>query len=413
MRKAMPEQGTPWEDLKPEMEKFQAGDVDWRHGRNGLNVFYAGEDVLQVAKQAYTMYMSENALNMFAFPSLKKMEDDVVSMGLSLFNAPDGASGNVSSGGTESILLAVKSCRDRAAANGTDVVRAEIVAPYSAHPAFDKAAHLMQLKLVRTPLDPVTRLPDMAAYREAITDRTIMLVGSAPAFSSGSFDPIGDLSAIAEETGLWLHVDACVGGYLAPFVKMNGGDVPPFGFDVPGVHSMSADLHKFAYAAKGASTVLYRHKDLHRFQKTDVDDWPSGRMVTPTLAGTRPGGAIAAAWAVMHYLGVEGYRAKAREITETRERFEAGLRDLNWGVVGQPPLGLINFTTGDVDPGQIWTLMQEKGWFPGRTKDPAGLHMMFTPAHRQSVDALLADLRTSAEEARQGAGAAAGEARYS
>ena len=282
MRTKLPETGTEWSELKSTMEAMGENDVDWRHGRNGMYVFFAGEDVLSVAKEAYTMYMSENGLGPMAFPSLQKMESDVISIGLSLLNAPDDGAGSMTSGGTESIMLAVKTCRDHAAANGTDVVGAEIVAPYATHLAFDKACHHLGLKIVRIPQAGDLRA-DVAAMEAAITERTILLVGSAPAYPYGLIDPIVELGEVAERHDLWLHVDACVGGYFAPFASMNGANLDIFDFRVKAVKSISADLHKYGYCAKGASTILYRDSALFEFQKFDCDTWPAGRMVTPPV----------------------------------------------------------------------------------------------------------------------------------
>ena len=241
MRQRLPDAGTPWTDLATRMKDMASGDVDWRHGRAAVYVFDPGPDVLAVQREAYTMFMAENGLGPRAFPSLAAMERAVVDFGLGLLNAPDDADGTMTSGGSESILLAVKTARDYAAAHGMDVTRGEIVAPFSAHPAFDKAAHLMGLKLVRVPLG-ADLLPDLAAMNAAIGPRTFMMVGSAPCFPYGLIEPIAALGRIAQTHGLWLHVDSCVGGYFAPFAAMNGEDVPPFDFRVAGVMSMSADL---------------------------------------------------------------------------------------------------------------------------------------------------------------------------
>lgn len=408
MSKGMPESGTDWPTLKAQMLALGDEDVDWRHGRNGMNVFFAGEDVLQVAKEAYTLYMSENALNMMAFPSLKAMEQGVLDIGLTLLHAPDGAKGNMTSGGTESILLAVKAARNKARADGRVQDGGELVLARSAHPAFDKAAHYLGLKTIRVPVDETSLLADPAAMDAAVTDRTIMIVGSAPAFPSGCIDPIVALGDIAHRRDLWLHVDACVGGYFIPFAVMNGLEIAPFDFEVPSVSSMSADLHKYGYCAKGASTVFYRHEDLWAHQIFDFDQWPCGRMITPTLAGTRPGGAIAAAYAVLNYLGQAGYRKNADLVIKTRQRLEEAIEPLGLAVWGRPQLGLISFGADDVDIFAVWGKMFEKGWFPGLTTEPAGLHMMLTPAHDAVLDTFVADLAAAVDEVRGDGGPKSG-----
>jgi glutamate/tyrosine decarboxylase-like PLP-dependent enzyme len=208
-------------------------------------------------------------------------------------------------------------------------------------------------------------------------------------------DPIEALGDVARQRDVWLHVDACVGGYFAPFARMNGVDVPPFDFEVPAVRSMSADLHKYGYAAKGASTVLHRSEEQREHQIFEFGDWPGGHMTTPTLAGTRPGGAIAGAWAVMHYLGVEGYCEKARQVTDAREKLSEGLAELGLHPLGDPQLGLIAYRSDDLDMRAVYGQLFRKGWFTGFTTDPASIHLMLSPAHLQVVASYLEDLRAA------------------
>ncbi|MCZ6465416.1 MAG: aminotransferase class V-fold PLP-dependent enzyme, partial [Proteobacteria bacterium] len=354
MRKELPATGTDWDSLQAEMIELGKGDADWRRARTAVYVFNAGEDVLRVAKEAYALYSSENALGPAAFPSLKRMESEVLDMGLSLLNAPEGAVGNMTSGGTESILMAVKACRNQARAAGRDTAGGEILVPHSAHPAFDKAAWYLDLRVVRVPVSEALTA-DVPAMADAINERTLMLVGSAPCFPYGLIDPIGALSDLALERDVWLHVDACVGGYFTPFARMNGIPAPEFDFSIPGVRSISADLHKYGYAAKGASTVFHRSEEQRAHQIFDFSDWPAGGMTTPTAAGTRPGGAIASAWAVMHYLGIEGYRAKAKLVTDTRTKIRAAVAEIEgFETYGKPQLGLLAYGSQDVDPHAVW-----------------------------------------------------------
>ncbi len=286
-----------------------------------------------------------------------------------------------------------------------------LVLPWSAHPAFDKACLVMEIEVRRTPLKDY--LADPVAMEAAVDAATIMIVGSAPCFPYGLIDPIGALGELAQRRDLWLHVDACVGGYIAPFVRMNGGEVPPFDFEVPGVRSMSADLHKYGYCAKGASTVFFRSEDLKKHMIFEVGDWPAGRMTTPTLAGTRPGGAIAAAWAVMQTLGVAGYRAKHGQVTQAREQIEAGVQARGFTVIGRPRLGILAFTREDVDCMAILGKLYERGWVTSATSQPRGLHLMLSPVHLTVVDRYLADLdwATQAAGGQSGAGTEVGYAR--
>lgn len=412
MIKEMPKSGQDWPELKEEMIQRGSGDANWREGKTAVYVFNAGEDVARVQKEAYTLYMSENGLGPLAFPSLKQMEDEVVGMGLYLLHAPEDGAGSITSGGTDSITMAVKTARDFALANRNVKGQPNIVMPWSGHPAFDKAAKMMSLEIRRVALRD-DLLADVEAMGDAIDDNTIMLVGSAPSFPYGLIDPISELGKLAVDRNVWLHVDACVGGYIAPFVKMNGGDIPPFDFSVDGVQSMSADLHKYGFCAKGASTVLFRDAELTQYMVFDCDDWPGGRMVTPTLAGTRPGGAISAAWAVMNYLGVDGYRAKHKLVTDARETIEKGVRALGFEVLGKPQLGIMAFSHPDVDVFAVYKQMFDRGWFTALTTEPRALHLMLSPFHAEVTSTYLNDLEAAVKAVKSGSDDAVDEARYS
>jgi glutamate/tyrosine decarboxylase-like PLP-dependent enzyme len=309
--------------------------------------------------------------------------------------------------------MAVKAARDHARKVKGVAGPLNLVLPWSAHPAFDKACAMMEIEVRRIACRDL--LADPQAMAAAADGSTMMMVGSAPCFPYGLIDPIAELSEVAEARGLWLHVDACVGGFLAPFVRMNGADIAPFDFALPGVWSMSADLHKYGYAAKGASTVLFRSEALRALMTFDLRDWPGGRMVTPTLAGTRPGGATAAAWAVMNFLGVSGYRAKQARVTAAREAIETGAKALGFSVLGRPQLGLVAFRREDLDAVALWGKLRERGWFTGLTTEPRALHLMLSPFHAGMAATYLADLSWAAEHVSAAAkpAAATGEARYS
>ena len=411
MATPLPATGTDWPTLKARMAEYATGDVAWRDGKTAVYVFNAGPEVERVQKEAYTAFMSENGLGPAAFPSLARMEAEVVGFGLSLLHGPEDAVGTITSGGTDSITMALKAARDFARKEKGVVGPLNIVLPRSAHPAFDKAAAVMEIEVRRTPLNAYLADPEaMAAVCDAAT---VMIVGSAPSFPYGLIDPIAALSDLAIARDLWLHVDACVGGYIAPFVRMNGEDIPPFDFELPGVRSMSADLHKYGYCAKGASTVLFRTAALSKFMIFDFRDWPGGRMVTPTLAGTRPGGAISAAWAVMNFLGVAGYREKQGLVTATRAKIAAGAEALGFTVLGQPKIGILAFTHLDVDCQAVWGKLRERGWFTSLATEPKSLHLMLSPFHAEVADTYLTDLAWALGEVRRGDGATVGEVRYS
>jgi glutamate/tyrosine decarboxylase-like PLP-dependent enzyme len=388
---SLPETGTPWPELETQLRAAGAGDADWRGGRVPMFIHYAGEDVLDVAKQAYLMYFSENGLGLRAFGSLARFESEVVEMGLGLLHGGEHARGAMTTGGTESIFLAVKAARDKARTLRPSMGAAEIVMARSAHPAFDKATHFMDLKPVRTPLR-ADYTADPQAIEAAITDDTVMVVGSVPAFPHGVVDPIDEIAAVAQAKGVWMHVDACVGGYFAPFAQQLGVMLPNWDFAVPGVVSISADLHKYGYAAKGASTLFFRDAESFAGMGWYFDHWPRGRYFTNTLVGTRAGGAIAAAWAVMRYLGQSGYRRITERVLATRQALQAGVGELGLPAIADPKLSIVAYGSPDHDIAAIGAGLSARGWIVGNVTEPAGLHQMLNLTHERVIPQYLSDL---------------------
>jgi glutamate/tyrosine decarboxylase-like PLP-dependent enzyme len=404
MRTRFPGTGSDPEALIAEIRRRKAADADWRGGRVPLFVFKGDDTVDEVGRAAFNELFTENALGAKrAFLSLGQMEREVVDMGLDLFRAPDGATGFMTTGGTESIVMAVQTARDYARAErGDPRLRGNLVLPETAHPAFDKAARLMDLEVRRIAVTPDFRA-DPVAMAAAADAGTILIVGSAPCFPFGIVDPVADLSDLARDRGLWLHVDACVGGYLAPFVRANGRPVPEFEMHLPGVASLSADLHKFGYTPKPASTVFYRDAARARHHGFDADVWPNGRFATTTIVGTRPGGAVAGAWAVLNHLGRSGYQRLAGELMQMIDRYRAGIAAIpGLHVIGDPHLSIVAVGSEALDVFRIAELMAAKGWVPGLTQRPKGLHRMMSLLHAPSLDAYLADLATATAEVRSG-----------
>jgi sphinganine-1-phosphate aldolase len=398
---SLPKHGKSWSELDGEMDAAREGDVDWRRGRVGVYIHYAGEEVLDVAKKAYLKFFSENGLGPKAFPSLARFESDVVAMTLRLLHGGAGACGAMTTGGTESIFLAVKSARDWARVKRPAIDRPQIVLPHTAHPAFNKAANWLGLDVQRVPVGKDFRA-DAEAMATAIGPRTIMLVGSAPAYPHGVMDPVTDIAAVAQKHDLWMHVDGCVGGFIAPFAKILGEPIGDFDFAVPGVMSMSADLHKYGYTAKGASTVLYRDAEAFQFQAYSFSDWPRGVYSTQTLVGTRAGGAIAAAWAVMNFLGEDGYLAITRRILDTRKAIGAGVAKLGLEVWGSPELSIMTYGSKETDITQVADRLSTRGWFVGRLVAPPGIHLMLNMTHEPIVGEYLGDLDWALHEVRAG-----------
>lgn len=396
----IPDEGLSREAITARMEEYRQADGDAAGARLFSLVYVTRPDVLEIAKDAYTRFFSENGLNPMTFPSLARFEHEVVAMALDLLGAPDGAAGNMTSGGSESLLLAVKAARDWARANRPEVKVPQMLLPITAHPALNKAAHIVGLEVTPVPVKS-DFTADVEAARRLATDRTILVVGSAPQYPHGVVDPIPELAALARDLGALCHVDACVGGFTLPFVRKLGREVPPFDFAVPGVTSMSADLHKYGFAAKGASLVLYRARALRKHQYFVHADWPGGLFGSPGVLGTRPGGAIAAAWAVMTYLGLEGYLDLTRRALAATDRIKAGVAAIpGLRIIGDPVTSCLAIgADGDaIDVYVLGDKMQEKGWRMDRQQNPEALHLTVSPAHDALAEQFVADLAGYAKE---------------
>jgi glutamate/tyrosine decarboxylase-like PLP-dependent enzyme len=403
-RVSLPSDGTDRDGLRRLMEAAAVDDADWlRRMAVGTN-YPAGEDVLEVAKEAYLRFFSTNGLLPDLFPSLARFEREVIDYAAGLFHGPD-AVGSITSGGSESILMGVKSARDRARRLHPETASPEMVVPESAHPAFTKAAHYFGLRLVLVPFGPDHQI-DKDAYRAAIGTNTVLLVASAPSLTLGMVDPIEELAPLAAERNIGFHVDSCIGGFFLPFAERLGYPVPRFDFRVPGVTTISADLHKFGYTAKGASVVMSRDREifdnqLFRFGgPVRPDDW----YVTPSMTGTRPGGAIAAAWAVMTYLGEQGYLDRADRTMRYLRRWWDAIEAIDGlEVMGQPHMSVFAVTSKTLDIYAIGEGMEERGWIVFADSHPVpALRYMQSPGHEPFVDAYTSDLREVAELVREG-----------
>jgi tyrosine decarboxylase MnfA len=395
----LPENGIPEINLLEEMEEIRKDDINWRDGKVWSLVYHATDDHTEMLKKAYTMFFSKNALSPIAFPSLKKFEIEVISMAVDLFNGDKRCCGSMTSGGTESILMAVKTYRDWAKEKFPRITHPEMILPSSAHPAFDKGADYFNVKSIRIPVDKRTYRADVKAMENAITESTIFLVGSACDFPRGVVDPISELGTIAKDRDVGLHVDACLGGFMLPFVKKLGYIIPDFDFSVPGVTSISADLHKYGYAAKGASTILYRKERIWKHQFSVYTDWSGGIYISPSMRGTRPGGAIAAAWAAMKHLGMDGYLNLAKIVMNaSRKLIEAINKIPELYIIGDPIMSVFSFTSDKIDVYYLGDLLDKKGWHLDRIQFPNALHMMVNPHHSEIADTFLKDLRETVKE---------------
>ena len=311
------------DEVIADLEAKRSGDVRWEDGRTFGMVYDGGPGVREAAERAAALYLHENALNTVAFPSLGAIQSEVVGWTADLLHGPDTAAGFLTSGGTESILCAVKAARERAKAE-RGVTEPEMVVAESAHAAFHKAAHLFGLRLHKVPVRE-DWTADVDAMAEVVNERTALVVGSAPQYPQGVVDDIPAIAALAGTVGASCHVDACMGGFVLPFVEMLGREVPPWDFRVEGVTTISADIHKLGYAPKGVSVILHRTKELRRYQTFMFDGWLGGFYASPNLQGTRSGLPMATAWAVMQHLGIDGYVELTRTTLNSADRLREGI----------------------------------------------------------------------------------------
>jgi len=394
-----PQKGMPREELLSTLRSLKSGDSDWKHGRMFSLIFNAGEDAASVTEEAYATFVVENGLSPFAFPSLLKMETEVASMMANLFHGDSDTVGNMTSGGSESIMVAVKAARDYTRAKKPNITQPELLMPLSAHPAFNKAAHYLGLRTVIVPTEKKTLTADVAAMRQAITENTIMMVGSAPSYPHGIIDPIEDLAEVAARNDVWMHVDACVGGLVLPFVKKLGYPIPTFDFHIPDVCSISADIHKYGFTPKGASVILYRNQELRQHQIFAYADWPGGVYATPNVSGSRPGGPIASSWAALKYLGMEGYTNLAKKSMEATKRLLEGIEAIpELHVLGKPLATVFAIGSDVLNVFALGEKMKEYRWYIDSQHLPPCLHMTISPIHATIVEPFLADLRAAVKE---------------
>ncbi len=391
MSDVFPVHGRASEELQELLADWQTGDIDWKGGHAFSLVYNADDPVLEdLQHRVADRFLHENALNPFAYPSLLRMEQEVIAVAAELFGT-DPQAGTMTSGGTESIFLGVYTAREHARERG--IAHPRLVLASTAHPAFTKAAHYLDVEEVRVPVGADLRA-DVAAMADEVDERTALVVGSSPCYPYGVIDPITELAQVALANNTLCHVDACLGGWLLPFWEEIGEPVVPWNFSVEGVTSISADIHKYGYCFKGASTIMYRDPAMKRRQHFIFDGWPGGIYGSATTAGTRPGSPIAAAWATIQHLGRDGYVAKARTVRDATRAFIAGIESIDdLQVSGRPDMSLFEFssTEGPDATGAIGDLMSDRGWRLDRQQ--GGLHLMVSPGHLAVTDAFTADLR--------------------
>lgn len=401
----IPEKGMAKEDIFKRLESYKGRDLDWKSGRVLGYIYYPGKKAHDVIDEAYTMYLTENALDPTTFPSTLRLENEVVGMVANLLRGDENVVGNFTSGGTESLILAVKTARDYARTTRPHIKEPEMVLPVTAHASFYKAAHYLNVKPVITPVHDDSFLADVDAMRDAITDNTILLVGSAPGYAHGVVDPISEIAKLAQEKDLLCHVDGCVGGIHLSYMRKLGIRVPEFDFTVPGVTSISADLHKYGYAAKGASVVLYKNKELRKHQIFACSRWTGYTVINAAVTSSKTAGPMAAAWAVMSYLGDEGYMEIVREVMAATQLVIDGINRIDGvKVLGEPNMCMFSFasTSQKINVYRLADALKTKGWFLQpqfkRASSPANLHISMNRSTVHQAKAFLKDFEETIEE---------------
>jgi sphinganine-1-phosphate aldolase len=401
----LPERGRERQEILAEMRELAGREeFKWRSGYVSGAVYHGGADHVDFLNEVYAINSQANPLHPELWPSAVKYEAEVVAMTASMLGggeeAVESVCGTISSGGTESILLAMRTYRDQARAE-RKITDPEIVVPVSAHAAFDKAAHYFDIRLVPIPLDSDFRA-DVQAAERAVTSKTVAVVASAPGFPHGVVDPVEELSELARRHRIGCHVDCCLGGFVLPWAERLGYPVPPFDFRLPGVTSMSADTHKFGYAAKGTSVVLYRNNQLRRHQYYRNVTWMGGLYYSPTFAGSRAGALGAEAWAAMLAFGEEGYLIATKALLETAATIRAGIERIPELKVLGDPLWVIAFGSDDIDVYAVMDQMSTRGWNLNGLQDPPAAHICVTLRHCQPgvTERFVADLEASVEAVR-------------
>jgi glutamate/tyrosine decarboxylase-like PLP-dependent enzyme len=395
--KTLPTKGIPAPQVFDELESLRVGDVDWRNGRVFSLAYYAGPQAIAVAEDAYRRFSGENALSTEAFPSLRIMQQDVLSMVGPWLGADNDSAGFMTSGGTESILMVVKAARDQFAhANG--VATPNIVLPTSAHAAFEKACHYFGVESRRSAVGADWRA-DVSNLERLIDSNTILLVASAPQYPQGVIDDVTAIAALASLHNINCHVDACMGGVTLAYLEKLGLPIPPWNLRVPGVTSISVDLHKYGYTSKGASVVMYRNKALRSHQGFFTDNWLGGMYASSGMLGTKSGGSIASAWAVLRHLGDDGYTELTRQARNAAEQIADHVSAHSHLVLrAYPESTLISFGATDPSLLNVFAVADElrnRGWYVDRQTPPDSLHCTVNAIHHDKIPAFLLDLDAS------------------
>ena len=372
--------------------------LDWRGGKVSGCAYNCSKEITDLTSEVYAKYSWTNPMHASVFPEIRKMEAEVVSFCVNLFNGGPEACGTVTSGGTESILLAMRAYRGLAYSRGIEYP--EIIGSTATHAAFMKAADYFCMKFVAVSCDPLTRKVNLNKMKKAITSRTIVLIGNAPQYPYGVIDPIQDIAKIALKYKLGVHVDSCLGGFILPFMDKAGFPIEPFDFRVKGVTSISADTHKYGYSPKGSSVIMYSNNELRRHQFFVATDPEMGIYPSPTIAGSRPGGIVAATWATMMFMGMDGYVESTRKVVETTRWLAKEIHQIpGLYIVGEPLSCALGFNSKQFDIYRLNSAMSKKGWELNPLQFPPGLHISVTLLHTgEMATVLVSDIKSCVDE---------------
>ncbi len=413
--RVFPEIGMSWDKVQKQLEQFMSLDLDIKKERLLTGIHKGSDEVHNVCKSAYNMYFHGNGFiaGFDATSGMAQMQNEVLRMVVEILNGGSDGRANITSGGTESIFCAMHTAREWAKVNRLDIKQPyEVIMPWTGHPAFDKSAHYLGMTVKRVQCGNDYRA-DVKAMEEAISPNTMFIVGSSPCWGLGLMDPIPEIGVIAEKYGLWMHSDCCVGGFLLPWLERLGAyNIPQYDFRVPGVSSISADLHKHGYAAKPCSTVLYRSEELQQYHWVSIDDWQSGHYSMQGFVGSRPASAVSAAWAVMKYLGEKGYLDLTRRSLEIKDRLIKGIESIDGFKCLENECLLIPFRSEELDMLKVFGGLVEKGYFPFGTFEPMYYHISAEPCEDEIIEDFLADLKDVAVGVANGTITSEAMARY-
>jgi glutamate/tyrosine decarboxylase-like PLP-dependent enzyme len=397
---SLPRRSRPADEILAELELLKQHDVKWKDGRAFTLAYYAGPEVAALGDEAYRRFSSDNALNTDAFPSLRRIQSDVVEMVAELVDGGPEAAGFMTTGGTESLLMAVKAARERGRAE-RGVTRPNVVLPTTAHAAFDKGCHYFGLDSRRVDVRTDWRA-DVDAMADVIDDHTVLVVGSAPQYPQGVIDPIPGIAALAADRGINCHIDACMGGMALPYLARLGVQIPPWNLSVPGVTSISVDLHKFGYTSKGASVIVHRSRELRSHQTFVTSNWLGGTYGSSGVLGTKGGGAMAAAWAVMNHLGDDGYLRLAGQARRATLALAAAIEECpELELRASPDAMIVAFGATDPVRLDVFALADElwrRGWYVDRQQPPDSLHCTVNAVHDGLIPEFVAELRAAIDD---------------